>query len=66
MNSIQGMLQALEVGKAQILIRVVPLVAALFVVGGAYDFKVFHGLNDAQSMDNAPTDRQIVRHQGFT
>lgn len=66
MNFMQGTLQAIEVGKAQILVRIVPLIAALFVVGGAYDMVVFHGLSDAQSMDNAQLARQLVRHQGFT
>jgi len=66
MNFIQETLQAVEVGKARILVRIAPLVAALLVVGGAYNVIVFRGLDDAQSMDNAQLARQIVRHQGFT
>jgi hypothetical protein len=66
MNFIQMLLQLVEVGKAQILVRIIPLLAALLVIGGAYDKIVYHGLNDAQSMDNAQLARQIVRHQGFT
>ena len=66
MNFIQHTLQVVEVGKAQILVRIVPLLTALLVVVIVYDFILYHGLNDAQSMDNAQLARQIVRHQGFT
>jgi 4-amino-4-deoxy-L-arabinose transferase-like glycosyltransferase len=66
MNFIQTTLQLVEVGKAQILVRIVPLLAALLVVVVVSDFILYHGLNDAQSMDNAQLARQIVRHQGFT
>jgi len=66
MNFIQSTLQVIEVGKGQILARIVPLLAAVLIVAGAYDKVVYHGLNDAQSMDNAQLARQILRHQGFT
>ena len=77
MNSLQGFLQAIEVGKAQVLIRVVPLAISIVAVAFFFDFGpiqtpvgafggVFRGLSDAQSMDNAQLARQIVRHQGFT
>jgi 4-amino-4-deoxy-L-arabinose transferase-like glycosyltransferase len=66
MNFIQTTLQVVEVGKGQILVRILPLLAALLVIGGAYDRLVYHGLSDAQSMDNAQLARQILRHQGFT
>jgi 4-amino-4-deoxy-L-arabinose transferase-like glycosyltransferase len=77
MNFIQTTLQAVEVGKGQILVRVLPLLAAVLIVGGLYNFGpiqtplgpiggIFRGLNDAQSMDNAQLARQIVRKQGFT
>jgi 4-amino-4-deoxy-L-arabinose transferase-like glycosyltransferase len=66
MNYIQSTLQAVEVGKARILIRIIPLLTALILVTGAYDFRVFHGLSDAQSMDNAQLARQIVRGRGYT
>ena len=66
MNFIQHTLQVVEVGKAQILVRIVPLLTALLVVVIVYDFILYHGLNDAQLMDNAQLARQIVRHQGFT
>jgi hypothetical protein len=66
MNFIQTTLQVIEVGKGQILVRIIPLLATLLIVGGAYDMIVYHGLSDAQSMDNAQLARQIVRGQGFT
>jgi 4-amino-4-deoxy-L-arabinose transferase-like glycosyltransferase len=55
-----------EVGKARPLVRLIPLTAALVLVGLAYNFGIYHGLNDAQSMDNAQLARQISRGQGFT
>ena len=66
MNFLQTTLQAIEVGRGQILVRLVPLLVAVALIGGAYDYLIYHGLNDAQSMDNAQLARQIVRHQGFT
>ncbi|HEV3270751.1 MAG TPA: hypothetical protein VGZ93_01055 [Candidatus Methylacidiphilales bacterium] len=66
MNFIQTTLQAVEVGKGQIVARIVPLVAALLLVAGMHDMVIYHGLNDPQSMDNAQLARQIVRRQGFT
>jgi len=55
-----------EVGKGEVLIRIIPLVVALLVIGFATNAAVYHGLNDAQSMDNAQLARQIVRGKGFT
>jgi 4-amino-4-deoxy-L-arabinose transferase-like glycosyltransferase len=77
MNFIQTTLQVIEVGKGQILVRIVPLAAAVLIAGLCYNFGpiqtpigpvggIYHGLNDAQSMDNAQLARQLVRHQGFT
>jgi 4-amino-4-deoxy-L-arabinose transferase-like glycosyltransferase len=66
MNFIQTTLQAGEAGRGQILRRIIPLLTALLVVGGMYDLVIYHGLSDAQSMDNAQLARQIVRGQGFT
>jgi len=66
MNVVQNTLQMVEVGKAQFLVRLIPLVTALLVIAGAYDFVVYRGLSDAQSMDNAQLARQIVRGQGYT
>ena len=66
MNFIQSALQSLEIGRAQVLARLIPLVAAVCVVGGTYDMLIYHGLNDAQSMDNAQLARQLVRHKGFS
>jgi 4-amino-4-deoxy-L-arabinose transferase-like glycosyltransferase len=50
----------------RLLTRLFPLVAALLIVGGAYNMLVYHGLSDAQSMDNAQLARQLARGQGFT
>jgi hypothetical protein len=61
MNFIQSTLQVVEVGKAQVLVRIIPLLTTLLVVIGAYNFIVYHGLSDAQSMDNAQLARQIAR-----
>jgi 4-amino-4-deoxy-L-arabinose transferase-like glycosyltransferase len=66
MNFIQCIFQVGEGGAGQLMARLLPLFTALLLVGGAYDAVVFHGLNDAQSMDNAQLARQIVRKQGFT
>lgn len=66
MNFIQTTIQLLEVGKARIIVRIVPLMAMLLIVGGAYDMVSYRGLADAQSMDNAQLARQLVRHLGFT
>jgi len=66
MNFIQSTFRLVEVGKAQILVRLIPLLTALLVIGGACDLSFYHGLSDAQSMDNAQLARQIVRGQGFT
>jgi len=77
MNFIQTTLQMVEVGKGQVLIRIIPLLIAVFAVGFFYNFGplqtpiasiggVYHGLSDAQSMDNAQLARQIARGEGFT
>jgi hypothetical protein len=66
MNFIQSTLQALEVGKGQVLARIIPLTAAVCIVGATYDMLVYKGLNDAQSMDNAQIARQLYRHKGFS
>ncbi|MCE0484245.1 MAG: hypothetical protein LV479_08415 [Methylacidiphilales bacterium] len=65
-NVIQSMLQSLEVGKGQFIIRSLPLVVTLIAIGGLFDFGAYHGPNDAQSMDNAQLARQIARGQGYT
>ena len=66
MNFIQTTLQVAKVEKARLLARLIPLAAALLIIGGGYNLTVYHGLSDAQSMDNAQLARQISRHQGFT
>ena len=66
MNFFQNTLQSVEVGKGNIFAQIIPFLTALLVVAGAYDFMIYRGLNEAQSMDNAQLARQIVRGQGFT
>ncbi len=66
MNFVQNLLQIMEVGKGQIVARIVPLAAGVLIIGLGYDFVRVHGLNDSQSMDNAQVARQIVRGHGFT
>ncbi len=71
------MLQAVEVGKAQVIVRIIPLAICVLAIGFFYSLGpvqtpfgplggIYHGLSDAQSMDNAQLARQIVRGQGFT
>jgi 4-amino-4-deoxy-L-arabinose transferase-like glycosyltransferase len=66
MNFIQGTLQLVEVGKGQVLVRLVPLITALAIIAGLLDFSIYHGLADPQSMDNAQLARQLATNQGFT
>lgn len=66
MNITQGLLHAVEEGKARILTRLLPFIMALLVIILCYDFRVFQGLDDAQSMDNAQVARQVARGSGFT
>ena len=66
MNITQGILHAVEEGKARILTRLFPFVSVLIVIILWYDFHIFTGLNDMQSMDNAQLARQIDRGNGFT
>jgi hypothetical protein len=66
MNFIQGTLQMIEVGKGQVLVRLVPMITALIFIIFWCDVQLYHGLDDSQSMDNAQLARQIVRGKGFT
>lgn len=65
-NFVLNILRTVEVGKGQVLIRLVPLTVVVIIIAAVYNTKVYHGLNDSQSMDNAQVARQIVRGQGFT
>lgn len=77
MSGLQTFLYAVEVGKGRILARILPLIATVLIVGVLHDFGgvslpffgqlggMYHGLNDAQSMDNAQLARQIVRGAGY-
>jgi len=66
MNVIQGTLQLVEVGKGQALVRLIPLITALIAIIFWCDFQLYHGLDDAQSMDNAQLARQIDLGRGYT
>jgi len=66
MKILPGIFFAIEVGEARPLVRLIPLIIALAAIIGLYDLKIYKGLNDMQSMDNAQLARQIVRHEGFT
>ena len=66
MNITQGILHSLEEGRSRILTRLIPLAVTLLVVFLLYNFETYHGLNDAQSMDNAQLARQIVQGHGYT
>ena len=66
MNFLQGTLQMMEVGKGSVIIRIVPLLTVLAIIGFIVNFGVYKGLSDPQSMDNAQLARQIVRGKGFT
>jgi hypothetical protein len=75
---IQTILHGIELGKAQVLTRVIPFFAGLIILAALYDLGpfsvppflsiggIFRGLDDPQSMDNAQLARQIMRGQGFT
>src|SRR6201996_4776139 len=65
-NPFQTILRNVEVGEGQLLVRLIPLLMSLLVVAGVYNFVLFHGLSDSQSMDNAQLARQLDRGEGFT
>ena len=66
MNIVQTLLYGLEVGKGRVLIRLLPLLVGFGFILLIYDFSVYRGLDDAQSMDDAQLARQLARGQGFT
>jgi hypothetical protein len=66
MKILPGIFFAIEVGQARPLVRIIPLVIVLAAIIGLYNMKIYKGLNDAQSMDNAQLARQFLRHEGFT
>jgi hypothetical protein len=63
---IQSLVHGLEEGPARILVRLAPLAIGVAVILLFYDFSVYRGLDDPQSMDNAQLARQIARGAGFT
>ena len=66
MNRMQGILHSLEEGKAQIVTRLIPSAIVLLLIFISYDVRIFQGLTDAQSMDNAQLARQIATGAGYT
>ena len=66
MNIIQSILQTVEVGRGQFLVRIIPFITGIIIIGFMADTSVYHGLADQQSMDNAQLARQIVRGHGYT
>lgn len=56
----------IEVGEGRPLVRLIPLLIVLAGIMGVYNFKIYKGFADQQSMDNAQLARQIVRHLPFT
>jgi hypothetical protein len=55
----------LEVGRARPLMRLIPLAIVMLGIVARYNMKIYKGLGDMPSMDNAQFARQIERHQGF-
>jgi hypothetical protein len=56
----------IEVGSARSLVRLIPLTIVVLGIIALYNIKIYKGLNDMPSMDNAQLARQLTRHQGFT
>jgi 4-amino-4-deoxy-L-arabinose transferase-like glycosyltransferase len=65
MSGLQTFVHALEEGRGRIFLRLGALAAAVGAILLFYDFSIYRGLNDAQSMDNAQLARQIARGDGF-
>jgi 4-amino-4-deoxy-L-arabinose transferase-like glycosyltransferase len=65
-NLLQNIIRGVEVGEARFLTRLLPLAVALLVIGASYNFVLYHGLDDSQSMDNAQLARQIAHGEGYT
>jgi hypothetical protein len=66
MSTTQSILHAMEEGKGRIALLLIPFSAAVAAVFLIYNFAVYRGLADAQSMDNAQLAREISRGDGFT
>jgi hypothetical protein len=56
---------AIEVGHARPLVRLIPLVITVLAIAALYNVKIYKGLSDAFSMDNAQLARQLVNREGF-
>jgi hypothetical protein len=56
---------SVEVGEGRPLVRLIPLLIVFAGLVGLYNFKIYKGLDDAQSMDNAQLARQLARSHTF-
>jgi hypothetical protein len=65
MSGLQTFVHGLEEGRGRFLLRLGPLVVAVGAILLFYNLWVYHGLADAQSMDNAQLAREIARGSGF-
>ena len=54
-----------EVGEGRPLVRLIPLLIVFAGLVGVYNFKIYKGLDDVQSMDNAQLARQVERVHTF-
>ena len=66
MRLLPSIFYCIEVGSARSLVRLIPLAIVVLGIIALYNMKIYKGLNDMASMDNAQLARQIERHQGFT
>jgi hypothetical protein len=65
MKLLPSIFYSIEVGRARPLVRLLPLLIVVLAIVARYDMKIYKGLNDMASMDNAQLARQISRHQSF-
>ena len=65
MKLLPSIFYSVEVGRAHSLVRLIPLAIVVLGIIAFYNMRIYRGLNDMASMDNAQLARQIVRHQGF-
>ncbi len=76
-NTFQNLIRSIEVGKLEVITRLVPFFITLGVIALLYNFGpvntplgplggTFRGLSDSQSMDTMQLARQIATGQGYT
>jgi len=66
MKLLPSIFYSIEVGRARSLVRLIPLAIVVLGIIALYNMRIYKGLDDMPSMDNAQLARQIERHQGFT